>query len=375
MKFLALLIFNPVVWFGLLMTFLGYLRRIRDERKDFRIAVNKDFFEGRFYIKYALGLSIVGSILSLLLGLKFTQQWIFVYIGIVIVGLILSVYVDANSLLLLTFMGVTFLTYYVKLFRNLIISNAFDKVLPSSIFGILIIFYLAKLWMLKEMHDGTFHPKVYVGKRGRRLIRYSLKNQSIIPLVVLIPGDFFHSYLSFWPIMSIGSHSFSLFVLPLWVSWTLKFWRNTAKEELQVSKFNVQIELLIAIIGAAFSVYLPLISLFLFIVLLLFVALRFIQRYVKMKRKGNWYVETHDGVRVVAIQPETPAAKMGLEMGDVIVTCNGLAVTTEAEFYKALQKNSAYCKLRVKTYEGQLKLAESAIFANSPHEIGVILFH
>ncbi len=36
------------------------------------------------------------------------------------------------------------------------------------------------------------------------------------------------------------------------------------------------------------------------------------------------YSEVMDGVRVIGIQPETPAAKMDLKVGDVILEVNGI---------------------------------------------------
>ena len=76
----------------------------------------------------------------------------------------------------------------------------------------------------------------------------------------------------------------------------------------------------------------------------------------------------------MAVRQDTPAQKMGLEPGDIILECNKQHVTTENELYEALQDNAAYCRMKVRTYDGQLKLAESAIYSDSPHEIGLVLF-
>ncbi|MFT9097217.1 PDZ domain-containing protein [Liquorilactobacillus sp.] len=374
-----LLILNPVVLFGLMVIFLGYLRRIKNERKYFRTAINNDFFEGRYYIKNAFKLGLLSSSITILLGLELTKQWIFIYMGVAVIGIVLSLYIDLNTVLLLLFTGSTIGISSLQLLSNKLTIPAslkfLDGIKPGVAFAILSIFYLTKLIMLRSYKQGFFQPKVYNGKRGRRLIRYSLKDQTVLPLIVLVPGDLIHSVISFWPVFNVGGQSFTLFVLPLWISWTLRLWRNKVESELQGAKVNTREELVIAVVGTVLGFLVPVTGIFVFVILLLLVTLRFVQRYARMKRRGKWYAETHDGIRVVAIQPETPAAKMNLEIGDVIITCNGISVTTESEFYEALQKNSAYCKLKVRTYEGQLKLTESAIFANSPHEIGVILFH
>lgn len=77
---------------------------------------------------------------------------------------------------------------------------------------------------------------------------------------------------------------------------------------------------------------------------------------------------------MIAVIPDTPAAKMGVQKGDIILDCNDEEVKNESELYAALQKNSAYCHLRIRTFEGDLKITESAIYADGPHEIGLILF-
>ena len=66
--------------------------------------------------------------------------------------------------------------------------------------------------------------------------------------------------------------------------------------------------------------------------------------------------------------------KMKLVPGDVILECNKVKISNADELYQALQKNSAYCHLLVKTMDGELKICESALYADAPHEIGIILF-
>lgn len=93
------------------------------------------------------------------------------------------------------------------------------------------------------------------------------------------------------------------------------------------------------------------------------------------QRESNWYVETHDGVRVIAVQPNTPAAKMKIQPGDEILICNGREVHNETEFYAALKTDATFCRFKIRNYAGELKLAQGAIYADSPHEIGLVIFH
>ncbi len=86
------------------------------------------------------------------------------------------------------------------------------------------------------------------------------------------------------------------------------------------------------------------------------------------------YTEPFTGVMVLGIQPETPAAKMDLVAGDIILECNNQAVHDEDSFYAARMTDPTYCHLRVKTQSGDIKITESAIFEDSPHNLGVMTF-
>uniref|UniRef100_UPI0028A8EA06 PDZ domain-containing protein n=1 Tax=Carnobacterium sp. TaxID=48221 RepID=UPI0028A8EA06 len=82
---------------------------------------------------------------------------------------------------------------------------------------------------------------------------------------------------------------------------------------------------------------------------------------------------TDNGLKVIGIHPETPAEKMGVAVGDTLVSCNDEEIRTEEDFYRALSKNSVYCHLKIKGPDGELRLAESALYADTPHEIGLVL--
>ncbi len=84
--------------------------------------------------------------------------------------------------------------------------------------------------------------------------------------------------------------------------------------------------------------------------------------------------QTNHGVVVIGVVPQTPAAQMDLQPGDRVLTCNHIAVNNAAELYNAIQKEPTYCRLRLQQADGEIRLAETAIFAGAPHELGMILF-
>jgi S1-C subfamily serine protease len=55
-----------------------------------------------------------------------------------------------------------------------------------------------------------------------------------------------------------------------------------------------------------------------------------------------------DGVEVLRVYPNTPAEHIGLEVGDVIVSVNGRAVTSTVDFRRAMNDSGGQVRLRVR---------------------------
>ena len=69
LKFIGSYLLTPVLWLGILYVIISYNQRINKERKQFRVAINKDFYEGRNFIKYGLFFFVIGSLISMIFGL------------------------------------------------------------------------------------------------------------------------------------------------------------------------------------------------------------------------------------------------------------------------------------------------------------------
>ncbi|GAJ25881.1 cell division topological determinant MinJ [Liquorilactobacillus sucicola DSM 21376 = JCM 15457] len=379
-KLLLHFLMQPALWVCILVTFGMYQHRIKNERKHFRIAINRDFYEGRHLVKNGLFLGAVGSALTLIVGLTVPMQWAVTYEVLLCLGLLLLLVVDSGVLGLIMSLPLLFLFQQTGLskqffFKAVDIDGWLLLDSGSSIFALCALFFLFRYFMLRRVDQFTLTPSIHNGKRGRRLIQYTWHEAALVPLLVLIPGNLFHSMFSFWPFLSIHGQTFELFILPFGVTAAVKFWRRplqTAIKKVQQQTLFLAICSFVFGIISFFWSQLTIVGL---MILLFLAGAQVFSRTKKEKRAGRWYAETNSGVRVIAIQPHTPAAKMNLSIGDVIVSCNGVSVANENELYAALKLDSTYCRFRVQTYQGDLKLAESAIFADSPHELGLIIFH
>lgn len=372
LKLIGSYLLTPVLWLGILYVIISYNQRINKERKQFRVAINKDFYEGRNFIKYGLFFFVMGSLISMILGLTLPTNSVYIYQILVVLAFLINGFSTTSMLLVMTAAGILelvvprFITFF---------GDVFPEISGPSWLLLIFISILADYYLTRNMKKHPLSPKIKSGKRGRNIATYLGRETVVFPLLALIPSGTLSSTLNFWPVFNIGNQKFSLILFPIFISTSVKVIKRAKEQVIQDKLKNTELLLgltFVLIVLTKFMSKLFLISLIILTVVSIFLEIKLRK---KEKNANSWYVETDEGIRIISVQPETPAAKMKLQPGDVILTCNNRVVNSEEEFYQALQLNSAYCHVKVRTYEGDLRIAESAIFMDSPHEIGLILFH
>lgn len=372
LKLIGSYLLTPVLWLGILYVIISYNQRINKERKQFRVAINKDFYEGRNFIKYGLFFFVIGSLISMILGLTLPTNSVYIYQILVVLAFLINGFSTTSMLLVMTAAGILelvvprFITFF---------GDVFPEISGPSWLLLIFISILADYYLTRNMKKHPLSPRIKSGKRGRNIATYLGRETVVFPLLALIPSGTLSSTLNFWPVFNIGNQKFSLILFPIFISTSVKVIKRAKERVIQDKLKNIELLLGLTFVLIVLTKFMS--KLFLISLIILTVVSIFFEIKLKKKEKdaNSWYVETDEGIRIISVQPETPAAKMKLQPGDVILTCNNRVVNSEEEFYQALQLNSAYCHVKVRTYEGDLRIAESAIFMDSPHEIGLILFH
>ena len=372
LKFIGSYLLTPVLWLGILYVIISYNQRINKERKQFRVAINKDFYEGRNFIKYGLFFFVIGSLISMILGLTLPTNSVYIYQILVVLAFLINGFSTTSMLLVMTAAGILelvvprFITFF---------GDVFPEISGPSWLLLIFISILADYYLTRNMKKHPLSPRIKSGKRGRNIATYLGRETVVFPLLALIPSGTLSSTLNFWPVFNIGNQKFSLILFPIFISTSVKVIKRAKERVIQDKLKNIELLLGLTFVLIVLTKFMS--KLFLISLIILTVVSIFFEIKLRKKEKdaNSWYVETDEGIRIISVQPETPAAKMKLQPGDVILTCNNRVVNSEEEFYQALQLNSAYCHVKVRTYEGDLRIAESAIFMDSPHEIGLILFH
>lgn len=372
LKLIGSYLLTPVLWLGILYVIISYNQRINKERKQFRVAINKDFYEGRNFIKYGLFFFVMGSLISMILGLTLPTNSVYIYQILVVLAFLINGFSTTSMLLVMAAAGILelvvprFITFF---------GDVFPEISGPSWLLLIFISILADYYLTRNMKKHPLSPRIKSGKRGRNIATYLGRETVVFPLLALIPSGTLSSTLNFWPVFNIGNQKFSLILFPIFISTSVKVIKRAKERVIQDKLKNTELLLGLTFVLIVLTKFMS--KLFLISLIILTVVSIFLEIKLRKKEKdaNSWYVETDEGIRIISVQPETPATKMKLQPGDVILTCNNRVVNSEEEFYQALQLNSAYCHVKVRTYEGDLRIAESAIFMDSPHEIGLILFH
>ncbi|WP_203641617.1 PDZ domain-containing protein [Levilactobacillus andaensis] len=367
---------QPLVWLAILRIWLTSRSRIKGERHDFGSAVFSDHFELRHLLTQGVVLGLGLSLVNVLMGFSLPILWIMVYEALAFATLLLIPTTVLPVLLivvttLITVLGGSYITDKPDLTT---VGLHWGSVPVQNYFWLAAMFFLLLGHWLANYGGRFVSPKIYAKQRGKRIAGYPWREFLVLPMVTLVPGDWFTSHLAFWPVFSFHGQSFAVLVIPLLVGLRFTVFRQVPREVYQ--RLGKQM-IWLAVIAMAFlgwSTAQPQILPVGLVVLL--VGYGFILWRAKRydDRQQFWYSQVDDGVRVLGIRPRTPAVKLDLNAGDIILECNHQAVNSETAFYEALLTNPTYCHLRVRNMTGELKVTETAIYSGAPHEIGIVLF-
>ena len=383
LKIFELFLLQPLVWLGLLRSYLTAKRRVKSERQHFQSAINPQLVEVHHFLVDGCLLGVLMTIISLALGLVVAPIWVVIYDVVAAISLI----INPGARVPVTAFGLSWLVYWIMSPELTTVGGALQRhgVAMTSMSGNLVVNGLLLLAIVLAATAGLLRHYDYEGRspqlqpdqRGKRLVRYQWQQLLVLPVGVLVPGDWLHATISWWPVFMVGERSFSILLLPLLVGTSVRVykqlpqiaWRQLAARYGWVTLASV----LVAII-ARFAVLSPqwLLALMGLIVVLTWGILaqhRYHDRHQQFR-----YSDTEQGVRVIGLRPHTPADKLNLDLGDIILECNRQPVNTEAEFYAALLKSPTYVHLKVRNRQQELIITETAIYNGAPHELGIVLF-
>lgn len=383
LKVFELFLLQPLLWLGLLRSYLTAQRRVNYERHHFRSAIEPKLLEVRHFFSDGLGLGVIATIISLGLGLVVAPIWVVIYELLAVISLIVVPF----ALIPMTVFGLSWLIYWVfspqltglseVLQRHGVMTTSMSSgTLVNGLWlaGIALLATAALLWRHRRQ---VASPQIQPDQRGKRIVRYRWQQLLVVPVGVLIPGDWLHATLSWWPVFSVGNRSFSILLLPLLVGASVRVakqspvlaWSRLAKNYAWLAGVSVVLALI-----AFFTTWSPQWLVGLLVLVMVLTWLMLAQHRYRDQHQQFWFSDTDQGVRVIGLRPDTPADKLNISIGDIILECNRIPVHTEAQFYAAILKSPTYVHLKVRNVQQELIITETAIYNGAPHELGIVLF-
>ena len=359
------------------------IRRKKQERKLFRVAINKDNHEVKQFFTKGLIPGLIGSLLLVGVGVPITVEMIIFYQIFALLGLLIglrffhpmfTIPLSALAIIGIDRLGIVNLlpdtvNNWYQRFNQIEWSNAqlIQNVLIIAVFSLLAI--VSYLFYKKET---SYSPRFNKTKRGKKIATYRLTPFWLMPLVLIIPGEAFTELFDWWPVLSIGNETYSFFVLPVLNGFRYTVQSQVPKEATKKIAKELFFVALVGVLCGVASFWIPLLSIGGLAVLFLGGLIVLLRHYLREKNGQRLYAPADHGLKIIGIRPNTPAEKMKLQVGETVVICNEKTIETEDDFYEALARNSVYCHLKVNDVNGEPRLTETALYADDPPGLGVV---
>jgi hypothetical protein len=365
---------HPLTYVIILVIFLYNLRRVKRERKDFHTRV----YDIVSCVVSPLGISLIFTILvsavTLLLGI-YLQPGFLILMSLLWIVLIPFRNARWLSMTTIVSLGMLIVFFLPELtFQHPLVNSWLNDLETTSLLNVaLLITVLLIAEAILVLIDGwkQTSPAIIKSKRGKLVGEHRASRFWFTPVFLIIPVGELTS-AGWWPVLDIPGTFFGIALLPF----VLGFRLNIHAELPVLGVKRVGKQLLLLALGvtplAIMSYFYPLVAVLIPAVVLIARELIFVLYHRKDKGQTSFFARRESGLRIVGVLPGSTAAKMGLEIGEIIVKTNGREVYSQRNFYDALQQNSAYCKLEVLDTNDELRFAQSSIFQGDHFQIGCL---
>ncbi|MCV9884447.1 PDZ domain-containing protein [Metabacillus halosaccharovorans] len=360
---------HPLFYLFFLISFMYGMLRIKRERSSFHIRVQDIYDEMKFtYTKGLLiGLFVSIAIFALGLSLPFGTVVILAIITAVLSFTLQLRWLSAAFTIGLTLLAVAFMPDRLESFFVGFSGTSLASL--SILAGILLV--AEGILVMRTAHQNT-SPCLKTSTRGLPIGIHQANRTWMLPLLMLVPGGDLTSSLTWWPVLSINGEPFLLLVIPFFLGFSQRVQGSLPKESINTTGQRVMWLGVMTLVLAAGSIW--------------WTPLAFIavgtamvgREFITIRQRMNdasaaFYFSKRDhGLMILGILPQSPAEKMNLRVGEIIMKVNGYSVHTVDEFYQALQKNRAFCKLEVIGFNGEIRFDQRALYDGEHHELGIL---
>ncbi|MCO7125032.1 cell division protein [Sporolactobacillus shoreicorticis] len=367
---------NPLLYLLLIALFLYSAQRVRRERRSFRVKAYGMFNTVFASVAPSLLVGLAATIVLLVAGISLTPGVMALLSAAYVITLFtcrqsfLSPAVAGGLTVLAAYFTPTLQTPY-SLINGWI---ADIRTIDYVSFGIfLVVGMLAETALVYFWGAQQTSPRLISSKRGGLIGAHEACQLWIAPLFFLVPIPGGIPSVGNWPFVS-GGASFSFAIFPLGVGIAQLITHAMPQPAVrQTAHWLMALSGITAIfIAAGYLLHLPLlIALGGAAALVGRLLLIWYHRHLR-KTRPFYYLMPNRGLRVVGTIPHSLGARMGIIPGEEILRVNDSEVGSVGDFYEALQRHAAYCKLEVIDRFGEQRFEKGPIHEDDNYKIGLL---
>ncbi|PLS17920.1 PDZ domain-containing protein [Bacillus sp. M6-12] len=366
---------HPLFYYSFFLCLvMGYLR-VKRERRDFHIRTYDGYQELRFLLPGGLFFGLVLSLLILGAGLVIPSAALLAAAAITfLLSLTLKVRLLSPAYIMgATFFLLTFLTgrdISIPFFQRAL--DELDQPIYPSVAILLGLLLIVEGLLISRNGYVRTSPALMRSKRGLTVGSHISRRLWLVPLFILVPGGNLPALAEWWPVFTFGEVHVTPLMVPFLIGFSQRVHGLLPRESIQLNGRRVlMLGVLITAIAIAGNWY-PLAGIAaVSLALIGREGLHYYQKHSE-ERLPFYFSRRQHGVMVLGIIPKSPAFKMALQVGEIVTKVNGIYIRDEKEFYEALQKNAAHCKLEVLDTNGQIRFVQRALFEGEHHELGIL---
>lgn len=369
------LFLNPVFYYLIFLSGILGVSRVKRERKNFHTRTFDAYYELRQLFPLGLIVGLVLSVATVLAGITVPFAAILLIAGFTVlwslttnIRLMSPVYTVGAA-----FFGIILIAEYnwnIPFFKESF--QAIDeKVYPSVVILLALLIISEGILIFKNGIKGT-SPKLAKSRRGQNVGVHEVKRFWLLPMFLLIPGETLTVAFEWWPVFHIGVESYSLILVPFAIGFNQQIQGMLPKQSIQLQGRRVITLGVGILILSVIGYWYPLVSI---IVAAIAIICRELISLTQRLRDDNlpfYFSKKNNGLMIIGIIPESPADKMGLQVGELLSKVNGVKIRDEQALYEALQKNRAHCKLEVLDVNGEVRFVQRALYEGDHYELGIL---
>lgn len=368
---IILLLLNPLFYWILFTLLLTSHFRVKKERKQFGKKIKGYFSEVKNTILLTLCFGVIISIITIMFDIVFTREIVLVLMTVTILLTIIRSFSFLSAVYTIGF------TYIVLLLLPFVLSDLSlvesMKFLQEESFIhlviLLTIFLLAETTLVLIPKKQTTFPSLQKSSRGKWIGALNIKRALVLPFLIYIPTEWLESM---FPFIAFSNSEYQLILFPFMIGFQMNVQSILPLYiRMALSKWLLGLTIILIIL-ANFAFQMPILS-----VIAVFIAIigrEIIILHIRLqdKRQRPMFNPVRDGLKVLAILPNSPANRIGLTIGETITKVNGIDVRTPQQFYEALQNSGAFFKLYIRDTNQEMRFITSAFYEEDHYELGII---